>query len=413
MWFLYHLTIRIYLFSIRIASLFSDKARKWVDGRKDWKKHLADRLPANRRMIWMHCASLGEFEMGRPVIERLREDYPDYGIVITFFSPSGYEIRKNYSGADVVCYLPADLPGNARDFIGLVNPQLAIFVKYEFWFGYLKVLKEKGIPSILISGRFRKEQHFFQKYGHWFRQQIQQFSLMHVQDESSADLLKAIGFQPVIVSGDTRYDRVYENTKHPVEIPVITKWLNGRQCLIAGSTWSVDDALMLPWKNPDIKLIIAPHEINQTRIKELMEKAGGSCITFSELQKNDQVTSENRPILIIDNIGMLLSIYAVGTIAYVGGAFGSGLHNILEPAASGLPVLFGPKHDKFPEAEALESAGCAKTIHHQEEFLHAMNFFLEKDMLMGTSGKCKHFVETRIGATSSIMASIKKILAEK
>lgn len=405
MWWLYHTSIQLYALTARLAALFSDKARKWVQGRNDWVGHLQEALPANKPVLWFHCASLGEFEQGRPVMEALRKEYPQYALLLTFYSPSGYEIRKNYPGADTVAYLPADTTSTARRFLQIVQPRLAVFVKYEFWFGYLRELHRQQVPVLLIAARFRTGQHFFRKYGGWFRRQLQHFTHIHVQDDASAQLLRGAGYDRVTVSGDTRYDRVTENARAPAPLPETVAWLAGRPALVAGSTWPVDDPLMLPWKEKDWALIIAPHEIHEGRIREIEEKSRGGAIRYSAIQHGQVEGGKN--ILIIDNIGMLMAVYALGKLAYVGGAFGRGLHNILEPAAFGLPVLFGPKHDKFPEARALEAAGGGKMIRNRAEFRAAFQQFTsEKDR----AAFARIFVSSRTGATAAILKTIRLFL---
>jgi 3-deoxy-D-manno-octulosonic-acid transferase len=405
MWVLYYTGIGIYIAAVHIASLFSVKARLWVKGRNNWEAQLIGKIPDGKKSIWMHCASLGEFEMGRPVLETIRKEYPEHLLVLTFFSPSGYEVRKHYPGADLILYLPADFPGNARRFYALIRPQLALFVKYEFWFGYLKVLHKNKTPVMLISGRFRPEQHFFRWYGSWFYRKLFYFNRIHLQDNESANLAGSALKARVIVSGDTRYDRVKANAMLSKDLPEISRWLEGRKCMVAGSTWPVDDELMLPWKHKDLALIIAPHEVHPQRIRNLKQLAGHDALLYSEL------SGQHSNILIIDNIGMLLSIYALGQLAYVGGGFGSGLHNILEPAAFGLPVIFGPDHKNFPEAAALEMIGAARSIRNRETFDAAIAHFNKKNTLESTASVAKQFVSGKSGATSRIMETVRQFIS--
>ncbi len=404
MFFFYYAGIFIYSIFLRIAASFNYKAKLWVTGRKDWRNKLKS-IPTNKKTIWVHCASLGEFEQGRPIIEKIKSEYPNYFIVLTFFSPSGFEVRKNYEKADLVMYLPIDLPSENIDFIKAVNPVLAIFVKYEFWFGYLNKLKQLNIPILFIAVRFRKNQHFFKWFGGWAQKQLKQISVIHVQDEISRNLLNNIGINTAIVSGDTRYDRVNENAEKANKTEVIEKWLGNKKCVIAGSTWSIDDDLMLPWDNIDYKLIIAPHEINASRIEQIKNKVGKHGILFTELNN-----AQNENILVLNNMGMLLSVYKMGHIAYVGGGFGSGLHNILEPAAFGLPVIFGNKHEKFPEAKALIDAEGAIEISNRKEFNDAIEFLTIKMNYEKASKNCSLFVKSQTGASKIIMDSVNEIL---
>lgn len=406
MWTFYHIGIVMYVSAIKMAALFSDKARRWVEGRKDLFTRMAEKLPGDKPSIWMHCASLGEFEMGRPVLEALRKDYPGHLLVLTFFSPSGYEIRKNYQGVDLVVYLPPDLPGHVRRFLALTRPVLALFVKYEFWFGYLRELNRRQIPVMLISGRFRPGQHFFRWYGGWFYRQLHAFSRLHLQDQESAMLAGQPLQAKVTVSGDTRYDRVSANAATHRDLPEIKVWLNGRKCMIAGSTWPADDQLMLPWNDPEMALIIAPHEVHPQRIRQLQQMAGAAATLYSDLPKNNTGN-----ILIIDNIGMLLSVYALGELAYVGGGFGSGLHNILEPAAFGLPVIFGPDHKKFPEAAALIKAGAAGSVSTRSDFEAAVKGFCDPDRMERARESARNFVLQRKGATMKIMQSVHELIS--
>jgi 3-deoxy-D-manno-octulosonic-acid transferase len=404
MFLFYYLSIFFFLIVIKIAAWFNIKAALNINGRKGWRQKLK-LIPEGRKTIWVHCASLGEFEQGRPIIENLKKEYPAYFIVLSFFSPSGYEIRKNYEAADLVMYLPFDLPSNNSDFIKGVRPSLAIFVKYEFWFGYLNQLKKNNVPIMFIAVRFRENQHFFKWYGTWSKRQLKNISTFHAQDENSKILLNKIGIQNVIVSGDTRYDRVSQNAENAKKTESIEKWLNKGKCVIAGSTWSVDDSLMLPWENSDFKLIIAPHEINESRIEQLKQKVGNKGVLFTDLNENS-----DQNILILNNMGMLLSVYKMGHIAYVGGGFGSGLHNILEPAAFGIPVIFGNIHDKFPEAEALIKAKGAIEVSNRKEFNAAIEFYTNHINYERTSINCSNFVKNQRGASQLIMKSIHEIL---
>jgi 3-deoxy-D-manno-octulosonic-acid transferase len=407
---LYFFVIRIYILLLKISTGFSEKAHLWVEGRVDWKAKLSAAIPKDKEVCWIHCASLGEFEQGRPVIEAIRQENPEIFILLTFFSPSGYEVRKKYPLVNFVAYLPPDLPNDIDAFIDIVHPKLVIFVKYEFWFGYLTELHRRKIPTLLISSRFRPEQHFFSWYGTWFKNQLNHFTHIHVQDQASSNLLKKIGFTSVTVSGDTRYDRVTDNAVSPAPLPEIEAWLHGRKCLIAGSIWAADDPLMLPWMEKEWALIVAPHEVHDSRLGMLDDASGVYSVRYSDLDTDPQ---GRKNVLIIDNIGMLLSIYKLGQIAYVGGGFGKGLHNILEPAACGLPVLFGPHHKKFPEAAALEKAGGGKSVKDVKSFRKAFKEFSDPEELARVSENCRKFVSELTGAKNSIMDSVRLYLNTK
>ncbi len=330
----------------------------------------------------MHCASLGEFEQGRPVIEAIKKEMPDFKIILTFFSPSGYEIRKNYQNADIVCYLPADTPGNAEKFVNSIKPELVIFVKYEFWYNYISVLSRKAIPLFLISAIFRKEQHFFKWYGSFFRDMLKKFRMIYVQDQNSLDLLRGIGLKNVVQAGDTRFDRVMEIAGTAEIIPQLESFRGNERLFLAGSSWKKDEEIIAEYINkyPDrMKWVFAPHEIGSENIERLEKLFRVKCIRFSEF------TDESRDarVLIIDNIGMLSSAYRYAYIAAVGGGFGKGIHNILEPACWGIPVLFGPNHQKFREALELISLGGAKSFKNYNDFESILDGLLSDEKFYG------------------------------
>ncbi len=393
-----------YRLFIGIAAIGNEKAKQWVSGRINWATELEGALAnaRSRKRILFHCASLGEFEQARPVIEAFRSKYPDWYVVVSFFSPSGYLIRRNYAQADYVCYLPLDTPANARKFAALVKADIAVFVKYEFWFNTLRELKNSGANLVLIAGRFRTKQVFFKPYGGWFAKQLQQFDCVHVQDEESASLLRSIGISTSQISGDPRFDRVAQNAGQSEKIEAIETWLNGRKCVVAGSTWEPDENLLLPWQNEEA-LIIAPHEISETNLKRIEMLVGKSIVRFSELLKNPSLESD---LLLIDNIGMLMRIYAYAHWAWVGGGFGSGLHNILEPAAFGVPVFFGPEHAKFPEADALIKAGGGFSIQSKNELDEVVS---RQDALTSAGKAAANFVLTGKGATLRIIKTLESL----
>lgn len=407
---LYTLSIHLYHFSIQIASLFNGKAKLWVEGRKNiFERIKSTNLQSfNPQSInpvaWFHCASLGEFEQGRPLIERYREKHPDAKIVLTFFSPSGYEIRKNYSGADLILYLPIDTPSNAKQFVEAVNPSIVFFVKYEFWFNYLDTLNQKSIPTYLVSGIFRDDQHFFKGYGSWFRKQLKCFRQFFVQDANSAELLKSIGFENVLVTGDTRFDRVVSIAAAAKKIPLVELFKDGREIFIAGSTWEADEKLVAGCRFESYKLIIAPHEINESHIKYIINTLSHyHIITLSQATESNIKAAQ---ILVIDNIGMLSSLYQYGTIALIGGGFGKGIHNVLEAATFGLPVIFGPNYEKFREAKELIHLGGAFSVADEKEFEKTMDLLKDQQVLKTASLISKSYVKARAGATEKILSAI-------
>ena len=401
MYWLYHISILIYGLLIKVVALFNSKAKLFIDGRKNIFERIKAGVNTNERPIWFHFASLGEFEQGRPVLEEIKRTKPQEKIIITFFSPSGYEIRKTYALADGIFYLPLDTATNAKRFIQLVNPKMAIFTKYEFWPNYFHTVADQNIPLYIISGIFRENQIFFKWYGGFYKNVLKQVTYFFVQNDESATLLKKIGLLNVVVSGDTRFDRVYENAQHPKELPIIQQFCGTASVIIAGSTWPVDEKQLvaLAEKHPNWKIIIAPHEIDVSHIKEI-EQMFPAAVKFSDLKIETVNVTAN--ILIIDNIGMLSSLYQYGKIAYIGGGFGVGIHNTLEAAAFGLPVIFGPNYQKFQEAKDLIAIGAAKSVENTEELLAAFEHFNTNDQ-----GKTAlDYVAKKKGATDMIMKKI-------
>jgi len=338
---IYTLATHVAYFFVVILSVFNKKTRLWITGRWGWRNTLREwRKLHGNKVIWFHAASLGEFEQGRPVMQQIKERFPGYAIVLTFYSPSGYEIRKEFPGADLVSYLPLDTFYNAGTFIQIIRPEFAIFIKYEFWYFYLQKLAKNKIPVYLISAIFRKDQVFFKWYGWWFRKNLRVFSRMFVQDILSETLLAKAHFQHITLSGDTRFDRVAAIAAAKSEISYASAFTMNKNCMVAGSTWPADEELLSGFFNNEIsslRLIIAPHEIGEKRIKYLEKLFALPSVRYSQLSTNTD--SDQYRILIIDNIGMLSSLYKYGIIAYIGGGFGKGIHNILEPAAAGLPGL--------------------------------------------------------------------------
>jgi len=402
MYWLYNISMLIYGLLVRLASLFNVKAKLFVDGRKGIFEHIAAKFNTTGHPIWFHFASLGEFEQGRPVLESIKTSKPNEKIIVTFFSPSGYEIRKNYALTDGIFYLPIDTIANAKKFIELVNPKMAIFTKYEFWPNYFNALAKKNIPLYIISGIFRTNQIFFKAYGGFYRNVLKFVSHFFVQNEESATLLKSIGINRVDISGDTRFDRVYENAQTPKTLPIIEKFCSNHPVLIAGSTWPADEKLLvdLATKNPDWKLVIAPHEIHEGHINTIIDLfPTGVKFSALSLDKNDESEAQ---VLIIDNIGMLSSLYQYGKIAYIGGGFGVGIHNTLEAAAFGLPVIFGPNYHKFQEAKDLIEIGAAKSISNTEELMVSFKHYVQYD----SGSLAKNYVASKKGATEMIIKKI-------
>jgi len=401
MHWLYNISILIYGLLIRLVALFNAKAKLFVKGRKGIFELISSKVDAHSQPIWFHFASLGEFEQGRPILEKIKQLSPEEKIVITFFSPSGYEIRKNFALADGIFYLPLDTPANAKKFLDLVHPKMAIFTKYEFWPNYFKALSSKQIPLYIVSGIFRPTQVFFKWYGGFYRQVLKSVSHFFVQNEESAQLLKTISLTNVDVSGDTRFDRVYENAQAPKQLPTIAAFCEHQPVLIAGSTWPADEKILveLAAENPEWKLVIAPHEVHPSHIAEI-ERLFPESVKFSTLEMSS--TNKQAKTLIIDNIGMLSSLYQYGKVAYIGGGFGAGIHNTLEAAAFSLPVIFGPNYQKFQEAKDLIQLGAAQSIANANELTAAFELFKQSE-----SGKIAGaYVAKKKGATEMIIAKI-------
>lgn len=404
--FLYNLGIWIYSASAHILSAFNSRAALLIEGRKKWKETISEKLKTGDKVIWMHCASLGEFEQGRPVIEAIKKNLPAYKILLTFFSPSGFEIRKNYDKADCITYLPSDTPRNAMAFTESVNPELVIFVKYEFWNNYISVLHSKNIPLYLVSGIFRRKQHFFKWYGSFFRVMLRKFEKIYVQDKQSFELLSDIGINDIVIAGDTRFDRVKEIAAAAKDIPVIEKFRGEEKLFLAGSSWRQDEEIISEYINNyplRMKWIFAPHEIDNQNIQRLERLFKVKCVRFSEFTEG----SSDARVLIIDNIGMLSSAYRYAQIAAIGGGFGKGIHNILEAACWGVPVMFGPVHENFREAVDLKMAGGARVFTSYEEFRRELDFWLDDGNGYKKSAEISTgYVKENAGATAIIMEEI-------
>ena len=406
----YFLFVKLYPFLARVFSLFNDKAKLWVAGREKVFPKLRIFFNQNTKpVIWFHCASLGEFEQGRPVLESVKALYPRYAILVTFFSPSGYEVRKNYKGADYISYLPMDSVRNARYFVRLVKPALVIFIKYEFWFYYLKEIHQRKIPLLLVSGLFRKDQVFFKNYGGFYRRMLRYFSHLFLQTTDSLQLLQSVNIHKATVNGDTRFDRVLATLNNFKPIPEIAAFCGDKKVLVAGSTWIEDDEELDHFviNHPHMRFIIAPHSISEERLKEC-ERLYKNTVRYSQLNSKPLTGGVNT--LIIDNIGMLSRLYYYATICYIGGAFGGdGIHNILEPAVFAKPVIFGPVYDKFPEAVDLVATGGAFTIENALEGEEVLNELLQNEKAYAkscaASGK---YVAEKAGATRQVVQYIQE-----
>ena len=408
---LYNIILFLFRSGIFIASWFNPKAKKWIQGRKGIMKSLQKAIPPNEKLIWMHCASLGEFEQGRPVLEKMKKNFPDYRMLLTFFSPSGYESQKKYSGADWVFYLPLDGPATAKKFLEITNPSLVIFVKYEFWYYYLKKISYRKIPLILVSALFRKDMSFFKWYGGLQQKMLSRFDHLFVQNISSLELLQGIGLGNISsISGDTRFDRVQQIAKNAESLPLIEQFLHSQQCIVAGSTWPEDEEILFKaWRWLDhlpLKWIIAPHEISAKHLSQLKQEYTGS-ILYSELLNDPSLNSS---VLIIDNVGMLSRLYRYSWISYVGGGFiKMGVHNVLEPAAFSKPVVIGPFYKKYMEATGLVNTGGGLVVENEKELIDLIQaMFNEKQRYNSSALASGKFVAEHSGATKRILEYIQE-----
>ncbi len=405
---IYNLGIFAYSLMIRLAALFNQKAKFMIEGRKQWQSNLLATVDKNSRYLWFHCASLGEFEQGRPVIEEIKKQFPEYKIALTFFSPSGYEIRKNYDGADIVCYLPMDSKKNARQFLDILKPQKVFFVKYEFWYHFITELKNRQIPLYIISAIFRENQHFFKNtpWGKWYRKMLFSFEHLFIQNDTSAGLLKKIGIRNFTISGDTRFDRVAEIARGAKKFEIVEKFRGNNVTLIAGSTWKPDEELLTTFINNsnNTKFIIAPHEVSPVNINRIHQLLKKTAISFSKAQISN---ISNYDVLIIDSIGILSSLYQYGDIAYIGGGFGVGIHNILEAATFGLPVFFGPNYKKFKEATDLVEEKGAFSVQNYNDLTSALTLLLSDTKKLKKAAEIsKNYVEKNVGSTTLITKKV-------
>lgn len=402
---LYSIGIYCYQALIWLFSLFSQKAKLWVKGRKNWKEQLSSLR--NSKVIWIHAASLGEFEQGKPVLENLKKDYPSHKILLTFFSPSGYEVRKNYNQADLVMYLPADTISNAKYFVDQLDIQLALFIKYEFWFNYLHVLENQNIPTLFFSVIFREDQLFFKKYGSWFAKHLLFVDHFFVQNAVSKKLLEGIGMRDVTIAGDTRFDAVHNTYLENKEFAEIANFCKGNKVVICGSTWLADHQLILPFiaeSAEEVKFIIAPHEIKQQQIDDLVND-------IDDVGKFSSANFSSKKVLIIDQIGILKHLYKYCEVSYIGGGFGAGIHNTLEAIAARIPVVFGPKYQKFQEAVELIDLKMGKSISNQKELSDCLNYFLEDpEVRAEVADISASYISRNLGATKLIGEKVAGVL---
>lgn len=401
---LYNITIKITKSVLPFTTGFSPKMKLFVEGRRETFPILQQKLNKKDKVIWFHMASLGEFEQGLPIIETVKNLYPEHRIVVSFFSPSGYENKKNTPVADAVVYLPLDTPQNAQRFLDLVKPEMAFFIKYEFWPNYLRELKSRNITTLLISGGFRKDQLFFRSYGGWMRKSLETFDHFFVQNPESRELLQSIGFKNVTVNGDTRFDRVSRQLEQDNHLEYIEKFKNEQLCIVAGSTWPEDEALLEDYirSAPEkIKFILAPHQIKEEKIESFRNKLNNKTVLYSDRENKNPADFQ---VLIIDNIGLLARIYSYADIAYVGGAAGkTGLHNILEPATFGIPIVIGKNFQNFPEAIKLRHLAGLYSANNQKELFDILTRLTEDENFRKKTGMIAgHFINSNTGATKTV-----------
>ncbi|WP_181899511.1 3-deoxy-D-manno-octulosonic acid transferase [Flagellimonas nanhaiensis] len=409
--FIYSLLISVSWLALNIIAAFNPKIRLFVLGRKKSFSQLESNISGYDKVVWMHVASLGEFEQGLPVLESIRTNYPDYKIVLTFFSPSGFEVKKNTQAADLVVYLPMDTITNARKFMDIVHPSLAIFVKYEIWPNYLSELNKRKVPTLLVSAIFSKRQIFFKPFGGFMRNALKSFAHFFVQDETSKKLLNSISFENVTVSGDTRFDRVSKILEQNNELSFMNNFKGESMCLVSGSTWPEDEKILIDYINSvksSVKFVIAPHEIKPTHVDNIIDALDKKTVCYSKMGDSNL---EDFEVLVIDTIGLLTKVYSYADIAYVGGGFATGLHNTLEPAVYGIPVIIGPNYKGFKEAEDLVEKEGILSISGSEEFNTLMDKFITAETEREKTGKINSdYVQSNRGATTLILQQIKTIL---
>jgi 3-deoxy-D-manno-octulosonic-acid transferase len=408
---IYNFAVQLSALFLKLIALFHPKIKLFVDGRKEVMSYLKKNISEGDSIIWVHTASLGEFEQGLPIIEQLKKNYPEYRILVTFFSPSGYEVKKNTAAADVVTYLPMDTKKNAIKFLDLVNPKLVIFVKYEIWPNYLRSLSQRNIPTLLISALFKENQIYFKSYGGFMRKALHNFTHIFVQDTKSIELLSKINIKNTAISGDTRFDRVIEILERDNNLAFMENFKNGAKTLVAGSTWPDDEEVLVPYINTgesSLKFVLAPHNIKPEHINKLKSSINKKTILYSELENKDLSAYE---VLIIDTIGLLTKIYSYAEISYVGGGFATGLHNTLEPAVYGIPVIIGPSFKGFKEAEDLVNKGGVLVVKSPAEFFTLVNNLLKDEEHLKRTGDINStYVSENKGASIQIMAYVRTLI---
>ncbi len=405
---LYNIGVLTYFLGVWVASFFNEKAKRFVDGRKGVFAFLRSKIAPDARYVWVHAASLGEFEQGRPIIEKLRESHPEFKILLTFFSPSGYEVRKDYKGADVVCYLPMDTSWNVRKFFSIVRPSYSIFIKYEFWMNYLTYLHKQQVPTYIVSAIFRESQLFFKWYGGWYRKVLKKFTHLFVQNEESKRLLQSVDVTNVSLVGDTRFDRVADIAERSKPLPVVEAFASGfSSVFIAGSSWPKDEDILIPYVNshPEMKFIIAPHEIHEEHLQRIISQLKRPYVRYTQASEATVGAAE---VLILDCFGLLSSVYRYGKVAYIGGGFGVGIHNILEASVYGIPVLFGPNYKRFKEAVDMVERGGAFSVSNSEEFAKLMDelFASGSPLWEKTAHVADAYSKENRGATDKVLKSI-------
>lgn len=403
---MYTIAIYLYALAVRLASLTNRKARLMIKGhRKTWRT-LRDHAKERQHYVWFHAASLGEFEQGRPLMERLRREHPEKRILLTFFSPSGYEVRKDYAGADLVCYLPFDTPLNARRFVRLVQPEKAFFIKYEFWHHYIDELHRAGVPVYSVSSIFRNDQIFFRPYGRGYARVLHHFNHFFVQNEASRRLLNSLGVTQVSVTGDTRFDRVIDIRNQAKSLPLAAALTGDSRTIVAGSTWPPDEEILIPYFNrhPELKLIIAPHEVNEERLRSIEQRLKRLALRYSQATPESSAQAD---CLIIDGYGLLSSLYRYATLAYVGGGFGVGIHNVPEAAVYGVPVFFGPNNQRFREARDLINEGGSFEVTSADDFQAQADRLLADERALAKSGQAAgDYIRRNSGATEAIFREV-------
>ena len=407
---MYNLAIYLYLLGVAIYSLFNEKVRKMWRGERDAFRILREQVDPNARYVWFHAASLGEFEQGRPLMEQMKREHPDIKILLTFFSPSGYEVRKNYEGADIICYLPLDTITNARRFLRTVRPEMAFFIKYEFWYNYLHILKHRHVPVYSISSIFRDGQVFFRWYGRQYGKVLKCFTHFYIQNEKSKELLGKIGLTNVTITGDTRFDRVLQIKEQAKQLPIIEQFTKGQKVFIAGSSWQPDEEIFIKYfsEHRDWKMVIAPHVIGEDHLQQIEKLLEGrKVVRYSDVSENSKAL-EDAEALIINCFGLLSSIYHYADVTYVGGGFGVGIHNTLEAAVWDVPVIFGPNNEKFQEAQSLKACEGGFEITNYEDFERLMNRFeSDADYLKNAGQQAGNYVKQLSGATKRILSDVK------